>query len=381
MKNKLAKRYRRPFFDNKSSILICIMAPAFILASCSFAPEVLSRSQRQVITKAVSEPEQLRINQEPTPTAPTLKFTAPVTYEYIDSETIETIKKTQRTSTSLIGFGVSILGAIVFAANPAPDPQSYTEDKFESLNMQKLQARQIGFGIALAGAAVGFLGGNKSAISERATGQTVTIKREAAAQPKNYSVWLQCDNLKKEKIGTGAITEKEGSFDLQNALSTAITAKEKLPQTITLITELDNGKTHHIEMPIGKTLSLINNQLDWSADKPDGKKTPSLVIEAIDDITARPGETIITNIKIENQGAGPACQLAAYVKAGEDLFDGRKNKILLFGRIPSGGAMTCPLIITLPKEAKLTMTPITISFEEFNGFAPKPIRIMLYAEK
>lgn len=364
-------------------LILPVTAVLILLCSCTLAPEIINKTEKLVSVKTARDTEQIKITQEATPITPEMKFIVPVNYEVSSFETVHTIRETRRTTQSWLGFGGSVLGLLYFAANPAPDPASYAESKYNSLSDDRLMARQIGLGITLAGLAVGFFSPKDVSIFNQPTGKITIVKNKSESQVKNFSVWAQCDNLRKEKIQSGFVTDQsEGTINFREILSKSITRRDKLPYEVTLSVDLENGVSESLAMPIAEAIDFISaKEIDWSVGQLQAGKKPVAAVNQISDQSIKAGKEITVNLELENKGNETIYQMAAYLNSELELWDNSQNKILLFGKMAPGGKVTRSFSVLIPPDIKLDMMPLKISFQELNGHMPKPINLIIYIDK
>jgi len=354
-----------------------------LLSSCAMKPQLVGQIQKQVDIKIARDTDEIKISQQATPMMPEVKFTVPINYEVTQFEAINQLKKTKQKPLSLAGFGGAGLGLILFSASPAPDATKYSEKKYNSLSDSRLQTRQIGLVLLLAGLGVGYFGGTETTFFEQPTGKLSATKKKADLQVRDFSAWVQCDNFQKEKIESGFVNDKsEGAFDASEVLDKAITHRPNLPMEVTFGVDLENGIGRSFGLSIEEAVDIISNKaIDWSKSGIDANVKPAPAVNQLDDLAVKAGQDISVKLILENKGNAPMFRAAACFQSDAELFDGSSNKIVLFGKIMPGEKAERTLNLIVPKDARFDMLPLSVKFEEFNGFTPKQTDFILYIDK
>lgn len=89
---------------------------------------------------------------------------------------------------------------------------------------------------------------------------------------------------------------------------------------------------------------------------------------------AKPGEPLKLELKVTNTGKGPLYRFSGRSQSKDSVFDGQ---LFYLGKIEAGESKSDTLTVTIPSDYKKEEIPLDISFEEYNGFIPHPLRAVV----
>lgn len=88
----------------------------------------------------------------------------------------------------------------------------------------------------------------------------------------------------------------------------------------------------------------------------------------------KPGEPLTLGLTIANTGKGPLYRFQGKTQSTDPLFDGH---FFYFGKIQAGQSQTETVTIQIPHDHPIQEVPIQITFEEYNGFKPDPLKALV----
>jgi uncharacterized protein YgiM (DUF1202 family) len=95
---------------------------------------------------------------------------------------------------------------------------------------------------------------------------------------------------------------------------------------------------------------------------------------AIRPIEASAGSTITLALTVKNNGKGPLYRVQAKTKSADPVLDGQ---IFYLGKIEGGQRAEDTVTIKIPQDRPDGELPVRIEFDEYNGFAPDPIKAVI----
>jgi len=331
-------------------------------------------SQRLVseTKEMTAKPLYFDLTQKPTPQLPLMKFTiSNPNIEYMVKR-YEKLEKVEQTTgykhLTHIGWVTAGVGLLYLFANPAPDPAKYGESEYNSLSDQRLKARQMAFGLLLAGG--GMSGAriikpdNKVIIQ-----QPITRFEERTPLPPPSPKTQITVKIQNYKITDSTDDKGEGSLKIDELLKSALFPMPKWPDKIEFRIGAAGLNDSVTNWSIEEAVAFMTlGQVNWSKGKVEMVPYPEGSVEIGG--TCKADEDAVIKITVSNKkGKGDCYRLKALIRSEESLL----NKAILIGNLKAGEEKEFQEILRIPRQWLSRDIPFRVSFEEFNNYVPNQL--------
>jgi len=121
---------------------------------------------------------------------------------------------------------------------------------------------------------------------------------------------------------------------------------------------------------LGEKIKLRGNEIGPAPSSP-----PLAEAElSIKPLEVRAGSDLTLVVKVSNKGKGPLYRLQGKTKSQDPALDGH---LFYLGKIEGGQSAEDAVILRIPRDRGDAELPMRIEFEEYNGFAPDPLKAMI----
>lgn len=91
-------------------------------------------------------------------------------------------------------------------------------------------------------------------------------------------------------------------------------------------------------------------------------------------LQAAAGSEVTLSVKVTNKGKGPVYRLQGRTRSEDSALDGH---LFYLGRIDGGKSAEDSVAILLPRDRGDASVPVRVEFQEYNGFAPDPLKAVI----